>query len=61
MNYSDFQVSCQYKEQIHAIRNNNSNSGYSNHILNAGHTYYGSHKDRKEGQTFKYLGKILHL
>jgi hypothetical protein len=28
-----------YKEHIHAIRNNNNNSGYSNHILNTGHTY----------------------
>jgi hypothetical protein len=28
-----------YKEHIHAFRNNNSNSGYSNHILNTGHTY----------------------
>jgi hypothetical protein len=28
-----------YKEHIQTIRNNNSNSGYSNHILNTGHTY----------------------
>jgi hypothetical protein len=28
-----------YKEHIHAIRSNNSNSRYSNHILNTGHTY----------------------
>jgi hypothetical protein len=28
-----------YKEHIQAIRNQNSNSGYSNHILNTGHTY----------------------
>jgi hypothetical protein len=28
-----------YEEHIHDIRSNNSNSGYSNHILNAGHTY----------------------
>jgi hypothetical protein len=27
-----------YNENIHAIRKNNSNSGYSNHILNTGHT-----------------------
>jgi hypothetical protein len=43
-----------YKEHIHG--NNNSNLGYSNHILNTGHTertitYYGCHKDRNEGQT----------
>jgi hypothetical protein len=28
-----------YKEHIQAIRNNNNNSGYSNHILNTEHTY----------------------
>jgi hypothetical protein len=28
-----------YKEHIHAIRNSNSNSGYSNNILNTGYTY----------------------
>jgi hypothetical protein len=28
-----------YKEHIQDIRKNNSNSGYSNHILNIGHTY----------------------
>jgi hypothetical protein len=28
-----------YKEFIQAIRNNNSNSGYSSNILNTGHTY----------------------
>jgi hypothetical protein len=28
-----------YKEHMHAIRNINNNSGYSNHILNTGHTY----------------------
>jgi hypothetical protein len=31
--------SVRYKEHIHVIRNNNGNSGYSNHILNTGHTY----------------------
>jgi hypothetical protein len=31
--------SIRYKEHIEAIRNNNSNSGYSNHILNTGHTH----------------------
>jgi hypothetical protein len=28
-----------YKEHIHDIRSNNSNSGYSSHILNTRHTY----------------------
>jgi hypothetical protein len=27
-----------YKERVQAIRNNNSNSGYSSHVLNTGHT-----------------------
>jgi hypothetical protein len=27
------------KDHIQAIMNNNGNSGYSNHVLNAGHTY----------------------
>jgi hypothetical protein len=28
-----------YKEHVQAIRNNNSNSGYSSHILNTGYKY----------------------
>jgi hypothetical protein len=28
-----------YKEHIQAIKSNNDNSGYSNHMLNTGHTY----------------------
>jgi hypothetical protein len=28
-----------YKEHFQAIRNNNGNSCYSNHILSTGHTY----------------------
>jgi hypothetical protein len=28
-----------YEELIQAIRNNNGNSRYSNHILNTGHSY----------------------
>jgi hypothetical protein len=28
-----------YKEHIRGIRNNKTNTGYANHILNAGHTY----------------------
>jgi hypothetical protein len=52
-----------YKERIHAIRYNNSNSGYSNHTLNTGYTYrtIADTKARKELQTFEYLGKISHL
>jgi hypothetical protein len=36
-----------YKEHIQAIRDNSSNSGYSNHILNTGHAY-GSITDTTE-------------
>jgi hypothetical protein len=28
-----------YKEHVQVIRNSNNNVGYSNHILNTGHTY----------------------
>jgi hypothetical protein len=28
-----------YKEHIQSIRNNNNNSGYSNHILSTGYEY----------------------
>jgi hypothetical protein len=31
--------SIRYKEHIQDIRSNNGNTGYSNHILNTGHTY----------------------
>jgi hypothetical protein len=54
-----------YKEHIQAISKNNSNSGYSNHILNIGHTYgmiantMDIIKDGKEGQTFEHPEKIL--
>jgi hypothetical protein len=34
-----FQIRYEYKEHIPACRNNNGNSGYSNHILNIGHSY----------------------
>jgi hypothetical protein len=55
-----------YKEHIQAIRNNNSNSGYSNHIKYRTHIrhdnrYHGHHNDGKERQTFEQHGKILHL
>jgi hypothetical protein len=32
-------LNTRYKEHIHDIRSGNGNSGYSNHILNTGHTY----------------------
>jgi hypothetical protein len=60
-------LTTRYKEDIQATRSNNSNSGYSNHILNSGHAYgiitdtRGHYKNRKESQKFKYLRKILHL
>jgi hypothetical protein len=55
-----------YKEQIHAIRYNNSNSGFSSYILNTGHTYgtitdtvaiLGTHRKKK---TLKHIRKIPH-
>jgi hypothetical protein len=47
-----------YKEHIQAIRNNNSNSGYSKHILNTGHTC-GSITDTMK--TLKTQRKERHL
>jgi hypothetical protein len=56
-----------YKEHIQAIRNNNSNSRYSNHILNTCHTY-GTITDTIDiirkgriGKKFEYFGKISYL
>jgi predicted metal-dependent phosphotriesterase family hydrolase len=48
-----------YKEHAQAITNNNSNSGYSNHILSTKHiwkynTYYRPYAYRKERQTLRY-------
>jgi hypothetical protein len=45
-----------YKEHIHDIRSNNSNSGYSSHILNTGHTY-GTITDTMEIITTGRKGK----
>jgi hypothetical protein len=42
----------------HPIRNNNSNSGYSNHILNTGHTY-GTITDTMD--VIKTVRKARHL
>jgi hypothetical protein len=36
-----------YKEHIQTVRNNNGDSGYSNHILNTGHAYSENHKNRE--------------
>jgi hypothetical protein len=47
-----------YKEHIHNIRSNNSNSGYSSHILNTGHTY-GTITDTMEIITMGRKGKHL--
>jgi hypothetical protein len=57
----------QYEEHMQAIRNNNSNSRYSNHILNTGHIwnhnrYHGHHKNTQKRKTFiKQIGKIPHI
>jgi hypothetical protein len=47
-----------YKEHIRDIKNNNSKSGYSNHILNTGHSY-GSLTDTMEIMKIERKGKHL--
>jgi hypothetical protein len=47
-----------YKEHIRDIKNNNSKSGYSNHILNTGHSY-GSITDTMEIMKIERKGKHL--
>jgi hypothetical protein len=47
-----------YKEHIYDIRSNNSNSGYSNHILNTGHAY-GTMTDTMDIITTGRKGKQL--
>jgi hypothetical protein len=47
-----------YKEHIHDIRSNNSNTGYLNHISNTGHTY-GTIADTMEIITIGRKGKYL--
>jgi hypothetical protein len=50
-----------YKEHIHDIKGNNSNTGYSNHVLNNGHTY-GIITDTMEiittGRKVRYLNTL---
>jgi hypothetical protein len=50
-----------YKEHIQAIRNNNSNSGYSSHILNTGHAYGALTNTMdviKEGRKGRHLNSL---
>jgi hypothetical protein len=53
-----------YKEHIHDIRSNNSNTGYSNHILNTGHTC-GTITDTmeiiktEERKVFEHIRKVI--
>jgi hypothetical protein len=47
-----------YEEHIQAIRRNNSNLGYSNHILSTGHTY-GSITDTIKIMEIEKKGKHL--
>jgi hypothetical protein len=59
-------LNIRYKQNIEAIININNNLGYSNHILNSGHTWncngrHGYYKNRKERKTFKHFRKILHM
>jgi hypothetical protein len=51
-----------YKEHIQAIRNNNSNLGYSSHILNMEYTYMTTGKmdiirTQKKGKHLEHLRK----
>jgi hypothetical protein len=46
-----------YKEHVQPIRNNNSNLGYSSHILNTGHTY-GTIIDTKDIRKIPNTHKI---
>jgi hypothetical protein len=56
-----------YKEHIHDIRSNNSDTGYSNHLLNTEHTYgtmqdtKKNHNTRKKRKIFEHVRKISHL
>jgi hypothetical protein len=54
-------LNIRYREPIHAIRTNNSKSGYSNYILGTGHTY-GTIKDtmdvRKTGRKGRQLNAL---
>jgi hypothetical protein len=47
-----------YKENIQAIRNNNNNSRYSNHILNIGYVY-GSITDTMKVVKIEKKGKHM--
>jgi hypothetical protein len=47
-----------YKEHIHDLRRNNSNTGYANHILNTGHTY-GTRTDTMEIIKTERKGRYL--
>jgi hypothetical protein len=68
MKYMDFPLKCvgqmgrtfstRHKEHIHNIRSNNSNSGYSNHILHTGHAY-GTITDTMDIITTGRKGKYL--
>jgi hypothetical protein len=51
--------SVRYKEHIHAIRSNNSNFGYSNHILHTGHTH-GTVTDTMDVTSTGRKGRHLH-
>jgi hypothetical protein len=49
-----------YKEHIYDIKSNNSNTGYSSHILNNGHTY-GTTDDTMEIITIGRKGQYLNI
>jgi hypothetical protein len=49
-----------YRDHIHAIRTNNNNSGYSNHILGAEHSY-GTIKDNMDVIRTGRKGRFLNV
>jgi hypothetical protein len=54
-------LNIRYKEHTHDIRGNNSNSGYSNHILRRGHTFRTIRETTdsvKTGKKGKYLNTL---
>jgi hypothetical protein len=54
-------LNTRYKEHIHAIRSNNSNTGFANHILNTGHRYgtiSNTMKIIKAGKKGKHLNTL---
>jgi transposase-like protein len=54
-----------YKEHVHDIRSNNSNSGYSSieHRTHIRHNnrHHGNYNNGEEGKTFEHTGEVSYL